>query len=115
MKTYVNFLVLLFFFFSCNTKNKTEKAVEAIPVDLQVIRFDKIFFETEPKDLPKIKKEFPFFFPAGNDDTVWLEKMQHPLWRELYGEVQKKFSDFDPYKLEIEEVIKRIKYHFPKV
>lgn len=115
MKTYVIFLVLLFFFLSCNTKNKTEKAVEAIPVDLQVIRFDKIFFETAPQDLPKIKKIYPFFFPAGNEDAVWLEKMQNPLWRELYSEVQKKFTDFDPYKLQLEAVFKHIKYYFPKV
>lgn len=115
MKTSVKFLVLLFFFLSCNTKNKTEKAVEAIPVDIQLVRFDKIFFETAPEDLSKIKKEFPFFFPAGNEDAVWLEKMQHPLWRELYTEVQKKFSDFDTYEIQIEDFFKRIKYYFPKV
>ncbi|GGA64099.1 gliding motility lipoprotein GldB [Flavobacterium palustre] len=114
MKTCVFSLVLLFFFLSCETKNNKEKAVEAISVDLEVVRFDKIFFETPPEDLPKIKKEFPFFFPAGNDDNVWLEKMQNPLWRELYGEVQKKFSDFDSYKVELESVFKRIKYNFPK-
>ena len=61
MKTCVIFLVLSFFFLSCNTKNKTEKSEEGIPVDLEVVRFDKIFFETEPQDLAKVKKEFPFF------------------------------------------------------
>lgn len=114
MKSCVFSLLLLFFFLSCDTKNKTEKAVEAISVDLKVVRFDKIFFETAPQDLPKIKKEFTFFFPAGNDDAVWLDKMQNPLWRELYTEVQKKFSDFTPYKAELEDVIKHIKYYFPK-
>ncbi|HTG67078.1 MAG TPA: gliding motility lipoprotein GldB, partial [Flavobacterium sp.] len=115
MKSCVFSLLLLFFFLSCDTKNKTEKAVEAISVDLKVVRFDKIFFETAPQDLPKIKKKFPFFFPEGNDDAVWLEKMQNPLWRELYTEVQKKFSDFDPYKTELEDVVKHIKYYFPKI
>ena len=114
MKTCVFSLVLLFFFLSCDTKNKTEKAIEAIPVDLKVVRFDKIFFETAPQDLPKIKKEFPFFFPAGNNDAVWLEKMQNPLWRELYTEVQKKFSDFDLYKTQLDDVFRHIKYYFPK-
>ena len=114
MKSGVVFLVLMFFFLSCDTKNKTEKAVEAIPVDLKVVRFDKIFFETPPQDLQKIKNEFPFFFPAGNDDAVWLEKMQNPLWRELYSEVQKKFSDFEPYKQQLEGLFKRVKYYFPK-
>ncbi|MES2238774.1 MAG: gliding motility lipoprotein GldB [Bacteroidota bacterium] len=114
MKSSVVFLVLLFFFLSCDTKNKTEKAVAAIPVDLQIVRFDKLFFETAPQNLPKLKREFPFFFPAGNDDAVWLEKMQNPLWRELYAEVQKKFPDFDSYKSQLDDVFKHIKYYFPK-
>ncbi|MBA0884544.1 gliding motility lipoprotein GldB [Flavobacterium undicola] len=115
MKTCVFSLLLLFFFLSCDTKNKTEKAVEAISIDLKVVRFDKIFFETALEDLPKIKKEFPFFFPAGNDDAVWLEKMQNPLWRELYTEVQKKFPNFDLYKTELDNVFKHIKFYFPKI
>ncbi len=114
MKTCVFSLLLLLFFLSCDTKNKTENAVETISVDLKVVRFDKMFFETAPQDLSKIKKEFPFFFPAGNDDVVWLEKMQNPLWRELYTEVQKKFPDFDSYKTELDDVFKHIKYYFPK-
>ena len=114
MKTCVFSVVLLFFFLSCNTTTKKEKEIEAVPVDLKVIRFDKIFFETKPNDLPKIKKEFPFFFPAGNEDAVWLEKMQNPLWRELYTEVQKKFSDFDLYTSQLNTAFKHIKYYFPK-
>ncbi|OYX83360.1 MAG: gliding motility lipoprotein GldB [Flavobacteriales bacterium 32-34-25] len=113
MKTCVIFLVLSFFFLSCNTKNKEENAVGTTPVALEVVRFDKIFFETEPQDLAKVKKEFPFFFPAGNDDTVWLEKMQNPLWRELYTEVQKKFSNFDSYQSQLEATFKQIKHYFP--
>jgi hypothetical protein len=67
-------------------------------LDLNVTRFDKIFFETQPEDLEKVKKEFPYFFPDGIEDSVWLSKMQDPLWQELYAEVQKKYGDFDPVK-----------------
>lgn len=99
---------------SCDKKSKVEKAVESIPVKIKVERFDKLFFETAPKDLGKLKKEFPFFFPAGNDDNVWLEKMQNPLWRELYIEVQKKYSNFESVQKELETLFKHIKYNFPK-
>ena len=112
MKTCVFSLVLLFFFLSCETKNKTEKAVEAISVDLKVVRFDKIFFETPPQDLEKVKKEFPYFFPAGNDNSIWLNKMQDPLWRELYTEVQKKYANIEPVKSELTSLFKHIKYYF---
>jgi gliding motility-associated lipoprotein GldB len=101
-------------FASCDKKSKEEKAVEAIPVKLKVIRFDKLFFETQPQDLSKLKSDFPFFFPKGNDDSVWLEKMQNPLWRELYTEVQKKYANFEPLQKELELLFKNIKYNFPQ-
>jgi gliding motility-associated lipoprotein GldB len=99
---------------SCDKKSKVEKAVEAIPVTIKVERFDKLFFEAQPKDLNALKKDFPFFFPSGTDDAVWLEKMQNPLWRELYAEVQKKYSNFEPVQKELETLFKHIKYNFPK-
>lgn len=99
---------------SCDKKSKVEKAVEAIPVTIKVERFDKLFFEAQPKDLNTLKKDFPFFFPSGTDDAVWLEKMQNPLWRELYAEVKKKYSNFEPVQKELETLFKHIKYNFPK-
>jgi gliding motility-associated lipoprotein GldB len=101
-------------FVSCDKRSKVEKEVQAIPVEVKVERFDKLFFETAPKDLGKLKKEFPFFFPLGNDDRVWIEKMQNPQWRELYAEVQKKYSNFEPVQKELETLFKHIKYNFPK-
>ena len=65
MKIYRFAVVLFLFFLSCDKKSKVEKAVEEIPVDIKVERFDKVFFETKPEDLAKIKKQYPFFFPAG--------------------------------------------------
>ncbi len=114
MKYYLILITLLLFFLSCDKKNKIEKKIEVIPVTVKVVRFDKVFFETPPEDLAKIKREFPYFFPSGNDDSVWLDKMQNPLWRELYGEVQKKFPDFESQKSNIEALFKHIKYYFPQ-
>jgi gliding motility-associated lipoprotein GldB len=114
MNKYIYALVLCCFFLSCDKKNKEEAAIDEIPMEIKVERFDKVFFETEPKDLDKIKKEFPFFFPPGNEDAVWLDKMQDPLWRELYTEVEKKYADFEPVKSKLEVLFKHIKYYFPK-
>ena len=106
--------VFSFFLFSCDKKNKIEKAVEEIPVEINVVRFEKAFFETSPNDLGKLKLQYPFFFPVGNDDSVWIEKLQNPQWRELYTEVEKKYSDFDAETTKIEELFKHIKYYFPQ-
>lgn len=114
MKKYAFLVVFCLIILSCDKKTKVESAVAAIPLNIKVERFDKIFFETEPKDLEKVKKEFPFFFPAGNDNSVWLNKMRDPLWRELYTEVQKKYADFEPVKQELNKLFKHIKYYFPE-
>lgn len=114
MKRLLATLTILLLFASCDQKTKIEKEVEAIPVDIKVHRFDKAFFEAKPQDLPKLKAEYPFFFPEGNDDQVWIEKMQDPLWKELYGEVKSKFGTFEKETSEIEDLVKHIRYYFPQ-
>jgi gliding motility-associated lipoprotein GldB len=99
---------------SCGKKDKIESEIKDIPVEIEVVRFDKIFFETKPENLNLVKKEFPFFFPENNDDQVWLDKITNPQWRELYSEVQQKYANIDPVKKELTDVIKHIKYYFPK-
>lgn len=113
MKIYRFAVVLCLFFLSCNQKSKVEKEVEEIPVDIKVERFDKVFFETKPQDLAKVKKQYPFFFP-GNDDNVWVQKMNDPIWKEVYTEVQKKYSNFEPVRKEFNELFQHVKYYFPK-
>ena len=114
MKIYRFVVVLCLFFLACDQKSKVEKAVEEIPVDIKVERFDKAFFETKPQDLAKVKKQYPFFFPAGNDDNVWLNKMQDPIWREVYEEVQKKYSNFEPVREQFNSLFQHVKYYFPQ-
>lgn len=114
MKNQLILLSLIFVLFSCDKKSKVEKAVEEIPVEITVTRFDRDFFDSDPKDLPQLKQQYPFFFPPGNDDEVWLEKLQDPLWRELYGEVQSTFGDFNKQTGDLENLIKHIRYYFPE-
>lgn len=114
MKKYFAILTLVFLMVSCDKKTKVEKAVEEIPVALQVDRFDQAFFEATPKDLPNLKAEYPFFFPEGIEDQVWIEKMQNKDWRDLYAEVKKKYPDFGKQTNEIEDLFKHLKYYFPE-
>ncbi|OYU80499.1 MAG: gliding motility lipoprotein GldB [Flavobacterium sp. BFFFF1] len=104
-----------FFFISCDKTSKVEKEVEQIKVKpIQVTRFEKAFFETKPADLPKLKQEYPDFFPPNVSDAEYIEKMTNPQWRELYAEVEKKYSDFTPEAHEIEDVVRHIKFYYPK-
>ena len=114
MKKYFAIITLAFLLVSCDQKTKVEKAVEEIPVALKVDRFDQAFFEASPNELPNLKAEYPFFFPEGVDDTVWLEKMQNKDWRDLYAAVKKKYPDFGQQTSEIEDLFKHLKYYFPE-
>ena len=58
MRVYLFSIVFCFFFLSCDKKTAVEKAVEEIPMVIKVERFDKVFFESKPEDLQKIKKQF---------------------------------------------------------
>jgi gliding motility-associated lipoprotein GldB len=104
---------LLVFVFSCQDKSETEKKINEIPILLKLVRFDKLFFETQPQDLGKLKVAYPEFFPQDVPDSVWTNKMTNTMWKQLYGEVQKKYGDFAAQKEEIEAVFKRAKWYFP--
>ncbi len=115
MKKIVLFVLLGLVIASCDQKSKVEKAVEEIPMQMKLHRFEQAFFDAQPSQLALVKAEYPDFFPEGTPDEVWIEKMQHPQWRELYQEVEKKYKNFNAKQTEIEELFKHIKYYFPTV
>lgn len=99
---------------SCDKKSKIEKDVENIPISVKVERFDKIFYETPAANLLQIKQKYPYLFPVATPDSVWVNKMKNPLNRELYTEVQKKYSNFEKVNTDLDHLFRHIKYHFPK-
>ena len=105
-------LSLVVLFFSCKKEDKVEEEVAKIPVKFSIERFDKIFYESKPEDLSKVKAQFPFFFPEGNEDTVWVNKLTNPLLRELYGEVQNKYSNVGPLEADLTKLFGYDQYYF---
>jgi gliding motility-associated lipoprotein GldB len=114
MKKWWSLFSLLLLLSSCDKKNKIEKEIGEIPVSLKVERFDKIFYETPVENFQKVKRQYPYFFPAATPDSVWVNKIKNPLYRELYAEVQKKYSNFDIVNSDLELLFQHIKYYFPK-
>jgi gliding motility-associated lipoprotein GldB len=114
MKKWWSLFSLLLLLSSCDKKNKIEKEIGEIPVSLKVERFDKIFYETPVENFQKVKRQYPYFFPAATPDSVWVNKIKNPLYRELYAEVQKKYSNFDKVNSDLELLFQHIKYYFPK-
>ena len=114
MKNLLSLFSLLVLLASCDKKSKIEKEVENIPVSLKVERFDKIFYETPVANLSQIKQKYPYLFPVATPDSVWVNKMKNPLNRELYTEVQNKYSNFEKVNADLDHLFRHIKYYFPK-
>jgi len=100
---------------ACKPKNEIDEAASEIDLHVHINRFDQDFFSSDPDQLPNLKKRYPFFFPPGNADHVWTEKMKNPLWRELFETTQKVFGDFKKQQDELDAFFKRIKYLFPAI
>ena len=114
MKKLLYFLSISLLVVSCKKNDMVKEEAEEIPLTVEVDRYDKAFFESKPQDLPKLKAKYPDFFPEGIDEQFLADKMTHPMWRELYKEVEKRYSNFDIQQEEIEKLFKYIKFYYPK-
>jgi len=110
---YYLFLFISLLLYSCNKESKLEKEILSIPVDIEIVRFDKIFGNSEVDDLQELKSNFPFFFPKQYQDSIWELKINDTLTHQLYEEVIKKYPDEYKLTLELEKLFKHIKYYFP--
>ncbi|MFT5248760.1 MAG: gliding motility-associated lipoprotein GldB [bacterium] len=106
-------LIITILFFGCTKDNKIEKDINSIPIDVEILRFDKIFGTAHLNDLPNLKRSYPAFFPKQFHDSIWEMKMNDTLTQQLYVEVMKKYSSEDKLKADLEDLFKHIKYYFP--
>ena len=115
MKFYALLLVFVVVFFTaCDSKSKREKEIEAIPMDVDVVRFDKEFAAASVQDIPKLKKEYPQFFPKQFADSVWVSRIQDTLQQQLDAEVAKQFPDNSEIEDQLTPLFQHIQYYFPE-
>lgn len=107
---FIPFLILLI---GCGQTSAIEKEIAAIPVSIEVERFDQIFYETPVGQFGKLRNRYSVFFPDEYADSIFVSKLIDPLYRELYAEVQLKYRDFISVQSEIEDLFRHIKYYFP--
>lgn len=112
---FLAFFIMLLFMFSCDRMTKEQREASKINVDLEVLRMDRVFYESSPKDLPQLREEYATFFPKSIHDSVFINKLNNPVYIELYQEVQKKFNDNKELIDNVIPTLQLIKYYFPKV
>ncbi len=115
---YSKFLIVPLTFcviWSCARESKVEKEIAAIPVEIGIERFDRIFADVTPENLADVKSRYPFLFPGKDNDSIWIRKTKDTIQLEINQEVEKAFSSFSKEKEQLESLLQHIKYYFPEV
>jgi len=99
---------------SCSPKSELEAEIAKVAVDVQIERFDKQFANAQPTELPKLKKHYPYLFPAQFSDSVWVERMNDSLHQVMAEEIDQKFENFEQDTLAIHKLFQHVKYYFPE-
>lgn len=110
---FIVFLVLSVIY-SCNVNEKIEEEISKIKVDFKVSRFDLLFAEAKPADLPELKRSYPYLFPQQYPDSIWVAKLNDTIQKELSDEVLKSFPDFSEQEAGLTALFQHIKYYFPQ-
>lgn len=114
MRNKLSFLiVILVLFQSCENESKIEKEIAQIDINVQVERFDKLFAEASPNDLPKLKAVYPFMFSRQYQDSVWIARMNDSLQQYMFSEIENKYADLSSLNDEIVDLFKHLKYYYP--
>ncbi len=114
MKNFISLFIILVFAMSCKKAHKLEKDIAAINTDVTIERFDKLFGDATLKDLPDLRKAYPFMFSKKYTDSFWMGRIQDTIQQELVKEVKDKFLDTKNLELEIESLFNHLKYYFPE-
>ena len=107
------FLVLLVLA-GCADREQIPDEILKIPVQIELIRFDREFANAEPSALQALKGKYPYLFPPAYSDSIWIAKMKDTLQRELLSEVGQAFGEMDETLTELELFYKHVAYYFPE-
>lgn len=111
MKKFIVIISMLLLAMSCKNEDPIEKEIAAIPVDVNVERFDLAFKNAQPEELPKLKEAYPFMFSERIPDSIWVERMNDTLQQLLASEVEKTFNKFQSVEDDIEGLFQHLKYY----
>ncbi|AGC75942.1 gliding motility protein [Nonlabens dokdonensis DSW-6] len=100
---------------SCNTASQLESEIKAIPIDVELRKFHEEFSNSEAQDLPRLKEEYPMFFPQRTADSIWISKLsgKDTIYNVLEKAVQDAQFDYGRIEEDIENVMKHVVYYFP--
>ncbi|MDO5971323.1 gliding motility lipoprotein GldB [Flavivirga aquimarina] len=114
MKNLLLCLILSIAVISCKDKQALQAEISNINTDIKIERFDLLFANAMPEELPKLKKAYPFMFSEKYKDSFWIAKKADTLQIQLFNAVENEFKNFNETELEIESLFNHLKYYFPE-
>ena len=114
MSRLIVLLIIFSSFYACKKDNKIDGEIANINIDFTVERFDRIFAESTPNDLQKLKEAYPFLFSERYPDSLWINRMTDTLQQQLYTETNQVFQNFKEEKNDITLLFQHLKYSFPE-
>lgn len=101
---------------SCTQESKLEQEILAIPIEVDMRLFHEEFANAEVDELTRLKKEYPQFFPASVDDSLWKAKLigKDTIQNLLEEAVSQADFDYQEIKEQVELVMKHVDYYFPE-
>ncbi len=105
-------IVAASFTLSCKTDSKLEYEISKIDTEVTIERFDQFFANAKPNDLQQLKKSYPFMFSKRYNDSVWINRLNDTLQKQLNAEVNKIHGDFAQSKEEIQDLFRHLKYYY---
>ena len=113
MFKYVYLLITFVLIISCAKNDKLEIDISDIELSTVVKRFDQEFYTSPVTKLSELKNQYPYLFPAQNNDSIWVNKMQDKEEQELFAETEKLYRNFDNEKEQLTDLFKHITYYYP--
>ncbi|MBL4662550.1 MAG: gliding motility lipoprotein GldB [Flavobacteriaceae bacterium] len=112
MNKFLLLILVVILHVGCTSKSKVEQEITEIPVDFELVRFDKIFGNATINDLPDLKSKYTLFFPERFDDSVWEQRMVDTLQLSLNEEVLKVSPSEENLEEGLHSLFQHIKYYF---
>ncbi|WP_298898071.1 gliding motility lipoprotein GldB [uncultured Psychroserpens sp.] len=103
--------LILISFFSCKNEDALENEISKIETNIVIERFDRAFANTKSDQLETLKKAFPFLFSKRTPDSIWINRMNDTIQKELHQATHATFGDFKEESNDIEALFQHLKYY----
>lgn len=97
---------------SCKSDSRFEQEISKIDINFTIERFDQLFAKANINNLQQLKEAYPFMFSKRYNDSVWINRINDTLQKQLNEQVNKVHGDLNTTKEEINNLFQHLKYYY---